>query len=50
MFRPAIDGSLEERIEEEMEQAGFDNKSDFVRHACREKLLEVRAVNGGGRP
>lgn len=52
MFRPSIDGSLEDQIEEHMDDAGFDDKNDFVRYACRrelERLREMRIRAGGDR-
>ena len=52
MFRPSINGSLEEQVEEYMRDAGFDDKPDFVRYACRreiERLRELRIKEGGDR-
>jgi hypothetical protein len=38
MFRPTIDGRLEELLEERLDELGFDSKGDFVRYAVRREL------------
>lgn len=44
MIRPSINGNLEDQIEEHMEEAGFDSKSDFVRYACRREVERLREL------
>lgn len=42
MFRPSIDGRLEEQTEDLMEAAGFDDKGEFIRYCVRRQLEELR--------
>jgi metal-responsive CopG/Arc/MetJ family transcriptional regulator len=48
MFRPSINGALEDQVEEYMADAGFDNKSDFVRYACRREVQRLRKMRPEG--
>jgi len=48
MFRPSIDGTLEDQIEEYMEDAGFDSKADFVRYSARQEIQRLREMRVRG--
>ena len=37
-MRPDVTGRLEQRINDELEDAGFDNGADFVRYCVRKEL------------